>query len=585
MKWHEDDPVDPIEQRRNDQVAIYQGNRNPFIDYPALVNRIWGDASQSITNTPSSGGSSSGSGSGSTSTGSGLNGFITNSLTTKDEVVFMCANTRMELSSINTTNKYGEPTAYSGNPVGNWIMRVEKGSIDNTWSFVKDGGYLAWSSGNSLTTSTTKDEKSSWYVTFDDSRSATILNAADKTRQIWYSQTYTRFSTYVDKTAFVSNYYPIKIFEKEHTEVSYIFMNKDEASLKIGGTLQLSTTGYPNYVPYSVTWSSGNSTVASVDSSGLVTAKGVGTAYIYAKVSSNTSISTYCKITVESYTSSSTQTSVTLGSNYIIDSEATSASKVTTGMYILKVSIDSELMIFDPATVISSSTYAAVSESSITSSKLLKNYFFTVTVDKETASIKSSGEGSGTHTAYYLNENTGTSFQVNETEFTKYSYSDSNGSILFSSGDRGLLLYKTNSSTKFGFYKTSNVGKANYFVPQLYKVDTAYNLLFNKLESMNCDDIKKSTFRSNLVELYNQLSEIEKNKLTSVSIKCNDGDSYYAYEAYFYAINYLNKSSNSKIFTSYFSLEKNHSTIILAIVASISIVGTFLILFKRKKEN
>lgn len=39
-KWHNEDPVDQDEIDRNNEVESFQGNRNPFIDYPALIERI-----------------------------------------------------------------------------------------------------------------------------------------------------------------------------------------------------------------------------------------------------------------------------------------------------------------------------------------------------------------------------------------------------------------------------------------------------------------------------------------------------------------------------------------------------------------
>ncbi len=39
-EWHSLDPVDDEEALRNDQVESYQGNRNPFIDSPDLVDLI-----------------------------------------------------------------------------------------------------------------------------------------------------------------------------------------------------------------------------------------------------------------------------------------------------------------------------------------------------------------------------------------------------------------------------------------------------------------------------------------------------------------------------------------------------------------
>ncbi len=44
LQWHELDPVDSLEITRNNQVAIYQGNRNPFIDRPEFASYIWGEA-------------------------------------------------------------------------------------------------------------------------------------------------------------------------------------------------------------------------------------------------------------------------------------------------------------------------------------------------------------------------------------------------------------------------------------------------------------------------------------------------------------------------------------------------------------
>jgi len=45
LKWNVSDPVDNFERHRNDVVYSYQNNRNPFIDHPEYVNRIWGSDS------------------------------------------------------------------------------------------------------------------------------------------------------------------------------------------------------------------------------------------------------------------------------------------------------------------------------------------------------------------------------------------------------------------------------------------------------------------------------------------------------------------------------------------------------------
>lgn len=47
LKWHRQDPVSKKERDRNNAVESLQDNRNPFIDYPELVEYIWGDKSSS----------------------------------------------------------------------------------------------------------------------------------------------------------------------------------------------------------------------------------------------------------------------------------------------------------------------------------------------------------------------------------------------------------------------------------------------------------------------------------------------------------------------------------------------------------
>lgn len=42
LAWHRADPVSEIERMRNNEVEKIQGNRNPFVDFPQLVEHVWG---------------------------------------------------------------------------------------------------------------------------------------------------------------------------------------------------------------------------------------------------------------------------------------------------------------------------------------------------------------------------------------------------------------------------------------------------------------------------------------------------------------------------------------------------------------
>lgn len=46
LKWHKEDPVDDFEIYRNNVIYTYQGNRNPFIDYPEYAEVIFNEDKQ-----------------------------------------------------------------------------------------------------------------------------------------------------------------------------------------------------------------------------------------------------------------------------------------------------------------------------------------------------------------------------------------------------------------------------------------------------------------------------------------------------------------------------------------------------------
>lgn len=54
LTWNELDPVSEYEVARNEAVAKYQGNRNPFIDHPEYAEYIWGEDVEPSLSAPSS---------------------------------------------------------------------------------------------------------------------------------------------------------------------------------------------------------------------------------------------------------------------------------------------------------------------------------------------------------------------------------------------------------------------------------------------------------------------------------------------------------------------------------------------------
>lgn len=48
LQWHNQDPPDDFEMHRNNYIYTWQFNRNPFIDYPQLVNYIFGNQTNDV---------------------------------------------------------------------------------------------------------------------------------------------------------------------------------------------------------------------------------------------------------------------------------------------------------------------------------------------------------------------------------------------------------------------------------------------------------------------------------------------------------------------------------------------------------
>ena len=137
-----------------------------------------------------------------------------------DDVCLYSPSVSKEMTAINKSGSkhYGEGTDYVTNPNGTFLLSVENGSTAGTFAFNNGGNYLAWSSDNTLTTKTSVDANSSWYVVaFDDYM--IISNAASTTREIWWNNGTPRFACYEGKTTSTSGYNAVSLIKIEEAPV------------------------------------------------------------------------------------------------------------------------------------------------------------------------------------------------------------------------------------------------------------------------------------------------------------------------------------------------------------------------------
>ena len=117
-----------------------------------------------------------------------------------------------------TSTIYGLGADYETTPdVDGIAFDVETGHASGSFAFKLKSGdtageYLNWTTGNSLSTSATLSDNTSWKVTFDANGNATIKNAADDARVIWWNVSSPRFACYTNKTA-GSSYYSTQLWK------------------------------------------------------------------------------------------------------------------------------------------------------------------------------------------------------------------------------------------------------------------------------------------------------------------------------------------------------------------------------------
>ena len=303
LEWNELDPVDAMEMKRNEQCATYQGNRNPFIDYPDLAKCCWGSskwnwATRSVVGS-SSGGSSSGSGDSGSSSGSATSG-------SEYKVVFT---TGSESSTQLTTSSFLS-NAVSSNTLINSVSSVSKaykgksglklGTSSAVGSFTAVPVTAAKSNVSSIKITSTKYGSDTGTLTLSVNGSSAktgITIGSDYTYTFSSPSSVSSFGIatsakrgYVGSVTFVTG---SSSSSGGSTTTDSVTLNKSSLSLVAGNSSTLTATASGT-----VTWSTSNSSVATV-SSGKVTAVAAGTATITAKCGT---ASAKCTVTVTAAT-------------------------------------------------------------------------------------------------------------------------------------------------------------------------------------------------------------------------------------------------------------------------------------------
>ena len=220
FKWHLLEPPTDEEIRRNNVVAGYQGNRNPFIDHPEYAEMIYCNDGQSYNN-----------------------------------------------ALKNAVAQYG---SYLNS-------NVDPDKIPTSISLSQSSLTLTVGQQSQQITVTAQPAKASTEVTWSTSNSsvATVSNGV-VTAKAQGTATITATSKYDEKVkATLSvNVNPVQL--------TGLTISQSSLTLKDGRTTTLTVTPTPSNASAEVNWSSDDEAVATVSKTGHVTAVGVGTAHITA---------------------------------------------------------------------------------------------------------------------------------------------------------------------------------------------------------------------------------------------------------------------------------------------------------------
>jgi len=177
---------------------------------------------------------------------------LATSIAAGDKVIMVNTTAKRYLSAVPGP---GTATTYStSTPPETFLLDVVAGKSSGTIAFKNGSNYLNWSSGNTLTTSTTLSNNTSWNVTFSGNN-ATVANAKDSTRKLQYNnnKNQERFACYTSSQQPVQFYkasaatytVTVNVNNSAYGEVSQSSVTnvaKDTSISANGSTLSVGTT-------------------------------------------------------------------------------------------------------------------------------------------------------------------------------------------------------------------------------------------------------------------------------------------------------------------------------------------------------
>lgn len=280
-----------------------------------------------------------------------------------DNVALYSNGALKELSSINKSGSthYGEGADYSSTPNGTYLLNVESGTAAGSFAFKNGDNYISWSSGNSLTTATTKSDNTSWLIVAHDDYMQ-IANVADMTREIWWNSGNPRFACYTGKIPSSTGYNSVSLIKIEEVPIrgKIAITSPTDKVIRADASGSLNYEWTPNSEAPSVTiashaWSSSNTAVISV-SGDTYTAEGPGKAKLTLTATDSTGQEysvTGSEIEVIDVVSGSLvkKTSVAIGDSvtFVCESEGTQLSGIASsiGQYVFYTTSPADVYMFE----------------------------------------------------------------------------------------------------------------------------------------------------------------------------------------------------------------------------------------------